>query len=53
LEKEPNRIQQMSRTHPKLYEYCLKDFEAGGLGLKKVMDFVGIDYKPTEEEQGE
>jgi 3'-phosphoadenosine 5'-phosphosulfate sulfotransferase (PAPS reductase)/FAD synthetase len=50
LEKQPNRIQRMSRTHPKLYEYCLKDFEAGGLGLKKVMDFVGIPYKPTEEE---
>jgi 3'-phosphoadenosine 5'-phosphosulfate sulfotransferase (PAPS reductase)/FAD synthetase len=51
LEKQPNRIQQMAKTHPKLYEYCLRDFEAGGLGLRKVMDYVGIPYKPIEEDE--
>jgi len=50
LEKEPNRIQRMAKTHPKLYEYCLRDFDKGGLGLKQVMDFVGIEYEPTQEE---
>jgi len=49
LEKEPNRIQQMAATHPKLYEYCLRDTEAGGLGLRQVMEFVGIPYKPITE----
>ena len=44
LEKQPNRIQQMAKTHPKLYEYCLRDFDKGGLGLREVMDFVGIPY---------
>jgi len=48
LEKQPNRIQQMAKTHPKLYEYCLKDFDKGGLGLKKVMEYVGIKYKPID-----
>ena len=51
LEKQPNRIQQMAGTHPKLYEYCLRDFDKGGLGLRQVMEFVGIEYKPITEEQ--
>lgn len=45
LEKEPNRIQQMAKTHPKQYDYCLRDIEAGGLGLRRVMDFIGIPYR--------
>lgn len=45
LEKQPNRIQQMAQTHPKLYEYCLRDFDKGGLGLREVMEFVGIPYQ--------
>jgi 3'-phosphoadenosine 5'-phosphosulfate sulfotransferase (PAPS reductase)/FAD synthetase len=47
LEKEPNRIQRLAATHPKLYEYCLKDTDSGGLGLKRVMEYVGIPYKPA------
>lgn len=53
LEKEPNRIQRMAQTHPKLYEYCLRDFDAGGLGLKKVMEFLHIPYRALEDEDGE
>ena len=51
LEKEPNRIQKMAKTHPKQYEYCLRDKEQGGLGLRKVMDFVGIPYEPKKENE--
>jgi 3'-phosphoadenosine 5'-phosphosulfate sulfotransferase (PAPS reductase)/FAD synthetase len=51
LEKQPNRIQQMAKTHPKLYEYCLRDFDKGGLGLRQVMEYVGIEYEPITEEQ--
>lgn len=45
LEKEPNRFQRMKETHPKQYEYCMKDVEQGGLGLKKVLDYIGVPYK--------
>lgn len=45
LEKEPNRFQQMKKTHPKQYEYCMKDVEDGGLGLRKVLEFIGVPYE--------
>jgi 3'-phosphoadenosine 5'-phosphosulfate sulfotransferase (PAPS reductase)/FAD synthetase len=48
LEKPTNRIQRMAETHPKLYEYCLRDWDAGGLGLRKVMEHIGIPYKPRK-----
>ena len=41
----PNRIQKLKETHPKQYEYCIKDVEEGGLGLGKVMDWLQIPYK--------
>lgn len=44
-EKEPNRIQKLKTTHPKIWEYCLRDLEDGGLGLKKVLDFMEIPYE--------
>ena len=51
LEKEPNRFQQMAITHPKQYDYCIKDVEDGGLGLGKVLDYIGVNYKPIEEKE--
>lgn len=42
LEKEPNRFQKLKQTHPKLHEYCMKPWEDGGLGMKEVLDFIGI-----------
>lgn len=42
LEKEPNRFQRMKQTHPKIYEYCMKPMEDGGLGLAEVLDFIGV-----------
>lgn len=45
LEKEPNRFQRMKYTHPKQYEYCMKDVEQGGLGLKKVLDYINVPYE--------
>lgn len=44
-ENEPNRFQRMKITHPKLYEYCMRDWDNGGLGLAKVLDFIGVNYK--------
>ena len=40
LEKEPNRFQRMKHTHPKQYDYCLNK-----LGLKEVLDYIGVDYE--------
>lgn len=51
LEDEPNRIQQMAASHPKQYEYCLRDSEAGGLGLRRVMEFIGIPYEPAAQQK--
>ena len=45
LEKEPNRFQQLRLTHPKLYEYCMRDWDSGGLGLQHVLDYINV---PTE-----
>lgn len=45
IEKEPNRFQLMEKTHPKLYDYCMRDIEKGGLGLEKVLDFINVPYK--------
>lgn len=40
LEKEPNRFQQMKTTHPKQYAYCMDK-----LGLKEVLDYIGVPYE--------
>lgn len=45
LEKEPTRFQLLQKTHPKLWRYCLKDTEKGGLGLREVLEYVGIPYE--------
>jgi 3'-phosphoadenosine 5'-phosphosulfate sulfotransferase (PAPS reductase)/FAD synthetase len=40
LEKEPNRFQRIKETHPKQYDYCMNN-----LGLKEVLDYIGVDYE--------
>lgn len=40
LEKEPNRFQRMKETHPKQYNYCMNE-----LGLKDVLEYIGVDYE--------
>lgn len=40
LEKAPNRFQKMKITHPKQYEYCMNQ-----LGLKEVLDYIGVPYE--------
>lgn len=53
LEREPNRFQKLKQTHPKLYDYCMYGGEhnedgiwqpsVDGLGMKHVMDFIGVN----------
>lgn len=42
LEKEPNRFQMLKITHPKLWEYCMKPWDKGGLNMKEVLDFIKV-----------
>ena len=45
LEKEPNRFQMLKKTHPKLWNYCMKPIENGGLGIRHVMDYIGVEVE--------
>lgn len=42
LEKEPNRFQILKETHPKIWEYCMKPVSEGGLGMKEVLEYIGV-----------
>lgn len=42
LEKEPNRFQRLKETHPKLWNYCMKPWSEGGLGMKEILEYIGV-----------
>lgn len=42
LEKYPNRFQRLAETHPKQYDYIINT-----LGMGKVLDFIGVEYRPN------
>lgn len=42
LEKEPNRFQRLKETHPQLYDYCMRPWDKGGLGMKEPLEFIGV-----------
>ena len=42
LEKEPNRFQRLKQTHPKLWDYCMRPWKDGGLGMKEVLEYIGV-----------
>lgn len=42
LEKEPNRFQRLKQTHQKLWEYCMKPWDEGGLGMKEVLESIDV-----------
>jgi 3'-phosphoadenosine 5'-phosphosulfate sulfotransferase (PAPS reductase)/FAD synthetase len=41
----PNRLQRLQQTHSKLWNYCMKDYDDGGLGLKKVCELLKLEYE--------
>lgn len=45
LEKEPNRFQKRKQTHPRQYEFCMKPVDEGGLGMREVLDYIGVKYE--------
>ena len=42
LEKEPNRFQKLKETHPKLWNYCMKPIDEGGLGMREVLEYINV-----------
>lgn len=61
LEKSPNRFQQLAVSHPKLYNYCIGGGcevdgvwlpDNKGLGLGKVLDYIGVKYEKEDNENG-
>lgn len=42
LEKSPNRFQLMKTQHPKIWEYCMKPWGDGGLGLREIFDRMNV-----------
>ena len=36
----------MAKTHPKIYDYCINQ-----LGLKDLLDYVGVDYMIRDNKQ--
>lgn len=42
LENEPNRFQKLKISHPNLWEYCMKDWDKGGLGMKEILNYINV-----------
>ena len=42
LEKAPNRFQRLKITHPKLWDYCMRPREEHGLGMRQVLEYIGV-----------
>lgn len=45
FESQPNRIQSLAKTHPKIYNFCINELHFG-----EVMEFLKIPFKPLEGE---
>ena len=45
LDTQPTRFQRLQKTHPKLWRYCMRDWDAGGLGLRQVLEYIGVPYE--------
>jgi 3'-phosphoadenosine 5'-phosphosulfate sulfotransferase (PAPS reductase)/FAD synthetase len=45
-EGRPNRFERLAETHPKLYEYCMRPLDKGGLGMDEVLTFMKIPHPP-------
>lgn len=49
LEKGINRIQRMQKDYPKHYDYLIRSLDEKGLGVKKILDYLGIESVVREE----
>jgi 3'-phosphoadenosine 5'-phosphosulfate sulfotransferase (PAPS reductase)/FAD synthetase len=44
LEEEPNKFQCMAKSHPQLWNYCIRE-----LGVGKILDYIHVPYHLKEE----
>lgn len=42
--KGDRRFHLMKNTHPKQYEYCMKPWEEGGLGMDEVLNYINVEH---------
>lgn len=42
LQKEPNKFQMLKKTHPALWDYCMRDQADGGLGMREVLEAINV-----------
>lgn len=45
LQKGKNRFQLMKETHPRQYDYCMRPVEEKGLGIRQVLEYIGVPYE--------
>ena len=45
MEKGANRFQRMKETHPRQYNYCMRPVEEKGLGMRDVLEYIGVPYE--------
>ena len=48
ITQDRDRFLRLKATHPNQWAYCMRDRESGGLGMREVLDYMGI---PTGCEQ--
>ena len=53
LEKSPNRFERLKITHPKIWDYCIRPKDKGGLGMGEVLDFINVPYGKEDKEDCE
>ena len=41
-EKEPNRFQRLKQTHPSVWNWAMKSWDSGGLGMREVLEYIGV-----------
>ena len=41
-ESTPNRFHQLKDSHPKLWDYCMRPIDKGGLNMQEVLDYIGV-----------
>lgn len=44
-EKEPNKFQMLKKTHPKIWEFCMKPVSEDGLGMREVLKYIHVDVE--------
>lgn len=42
--KGDRRFQLMKETHPKQYEYCMKPWDKGGLGMDEILNYIDVEH---------